>query len=63
MKTSRANKGENERLISEMADYIEENGDNCTEATMLCRYTQNEVATCFPAARDEAHRRRLQRAA
>lgn len=63
MKTSRDNKGENERLITEMADYIEEHGDNCTEATILCQYSQNEVATCFPSARDEVRRRRLQRAA
>lgn len=63
MSASRANKGENERLITEMADYIEENGDNCTETTMLCRYSQNEVSTCFSAARDEVHRRRERNAA
>ncbi|MEH0295895.1 hypothetical protein V6R98_27195 [Agrobacterium sp. CCNWLW71] len=63
MKTSRTNKGENKRLISEMADYIVEQGDNCTQETMLLQFSQSEVDSCFKSARDEVHQRRLQRAA
>lgn len=62
MTSHRINKDGTNRLINEMADYIEEHGDNCTEATMLCQYSQNEVATCFPSARNEVRRRQLQRA-
>lgn len=60
---SRVNKGDKARIVSEMANYIENHPDNCTRDVMLLQFSQDEVDTNFADASEEVKRRQNQRAA
>ncbi|CDZ43224.1 Hypothetical protein NGAL_HAMBI1146_59970 [Neorhizobium galegae bv. officinalis] len=49
------NKSERTRVVSEMAAYMREHGDNCTRETLLLQFSQNEVDTFSGPARAEAN--------
>lgn len=63
MASHRTNKTEKARIVSEMADYIQNHGDNCTRETMLLQFSQGEVDAHFADARAEVERRSNERKA